>query len=1013
MNHATLRRLTFSGICWVVALTVLSFGDVQAEVAPVDPAGPITSVSVVRELTLDQAISQPDVVIEGVVCTRDGFQGSLFLHDGEFPIYVAYPNAGSLQTGNFVRVRGHVNSGHVNHLLVASSVEVLDEQRPLPAPLRLGVSELSLSKHDCQWVHLDDLTVEVAIVRSDSTTLYCSQGGRPFLVGINGTLTPEEWEKLYGAKVSVTGNCGVYWEGNEVKSVAIYIDASYLETTKTPTEHLQDLPYSKVAHLWGNDELTQFRAKGKLTYFERYGMFLEGETGGTWFRFLRPLYHLSPGETVEVFGQRQGDSGKGSVLLDAQVLHIQRSGRLEKLSPVNIEEIRKEHESRRTCLQGRLIKYEVEVCERRKCEVTNLLLEQNGKRFIVEVQADVAKHNSFNLSTARFVSATGPITFSNPVDGCILRLFAQSFSDIEIPERRQVWSIKRVAIVSAIGTLGLVCCLVWGMRHRISDLRRGQELLGLSAQLRSSYDSIRDAIIIVDDKRNILAANRKAKEFFDFEFEPGQLKAASSVTFGEPRSCGGFAKTWDDLNQDFDLTIEANLEIEDPQARTLEVFTAPVDNTGHQAQARLWAFYDVTERQRLQANLSHAQKQEAIGRLAGGLAHDFNNLLTGINGNLFVSMIDKTKTIGEVMENLDAAQGATLRAGELVSNLLGFSQKLPLNKRPICVNAVLRRMEPLLRPSIPNSIRLDFQLGDSLPRTFADPVQLEQVLLNICLNARDSIMQTEADSGVIDVTTSAEQVSNGEQCVRISIRDTGCGISRELLPHVFEPFYTTKGNKGTGLGLSMSLGIIQQHQGQIEVESQHGEGTTFIVSVPAPLPSDPNPLRVMGPLRDRSNSSSVPVNHQPLKQLAGKRVLVIDDEASIRKLLKKVLATENLIVSTAKNGEEAIRLLKQSTKIDLAILDWKMPELGGLATLQWIKQHKADLAVIACSGHAFEMEQDLEGSECAPDFVLQKPFGLTALVAIVREALCESSSPDSTPHFPGPNKAAIDSSLHR
>ena len=1011
MNLAKLWLPLIGMVFWVGPITVTVLGDVQPETATsAEVTGPLKTIAEVRELTLEEVILQRDVLIEGVVCTRDRFQGSFFLHDGEHPIYVAYPNAGSLSIGDTVRVRGHVDSGHVNHILVASGVEELTEQRALPTPSRFSASKLSLPKHDCEWVRLDDAVVEVAIVRADSTTLYCTQDDVQFVIGINGTLPRDRMVDLAGAQVSATGNCGVYWDGPKVRSLAIFTDASRLKVTQPATKPLKVIPYTKIARSWDSDE---FRTKGKLTYFDHFGMFVEDETGGTWFQFPRELYHLDPGSTIEVFGHCI--DADGDKVLAARLLHVQRTEPLRKLSPTNIDEVSAEYESSRVCLEGALVDYEVEFCEEANCEITRLLLENGSKRFSVEVHAVAAKQNSFNLSTAKFVSATGPISFSKSVEGCSLRMFAQSFSDIEVSERRPVWGLNRVAILMAIGGVGLVCCLVWGMRHRITNLRRGKELQGLSAQLRSSYDSIRDAIIIVDDKQNILAANRKAKEFFNFDFELGQLKPASSIGFKETHGQQEFGKTWHDLNQDFTSTIEAELEISDPQLRTLEAFTAPVDNAGHASTARLWAFYDVTERQRMHDNLCHSQKQEAIGRLAGGLAHDFNNLLTGISGNLFVSKVDETKTVREVRENLDAAEGAAHRAGELVSNLLGFSKKLRLNKRPICANAILQRMEPLLGPSIPKSIRLEFELADSLPRVFADPVQLEQVLLNICLNARDSIMQNESGSGTIVVTTSSKRMPcQGEQSLQIAIRDDGCGISRELLPHIFEPFFTTKGNKGTGLGLSMSLGIIEQHQGKIEIESQYGKGTTFVISVPAPLPPDSNAARV-SPTHEDANELSDQADEQTQRhQLAGKRVIVIDDEVSICNLLANVLATERMIVITANNGEEAIRLLSHRADIDLAILDWKMPVLGGRETLHWLKQHRPDLTVIACSGHAFEMEQDLKGGDCTPDFVLQKPFGVQSLIGAIRDSLREKlPSPDTMRHLQPRNKEAINSSLHR
>ena len=406
------------------------------------------------------------------------------------------------------------------------------------------------------------------------------------------------------------------------------------------------------------------------------------------------------------------------------------------------------------------------------------------------------------------------------------------------------------------------------------------------------------------------------------------------------------------------------------------VSSAPLRDAAGEIRGVVSAISDVTERKRLEQQLLQAQKMDAVGRLAGGVAHDFNNLLTAISAYselLLASLDERDPRCLEAHEIRQAAQ----RGAGLTRQLLSFSRKQVVQPQVVTADSVVSSLANLMRRLIGEDVDLSLicSAGDACVKV--DPGQLEQVLVNLVVNARDAM----PDGGRIALTTSCVEVtspvihSNGfvrpGSWVMITVSDTGCGMSSDVMSHIYEPFFTTKSpGKGTGLGLSTVYGIVKQSGGHVLAESAVGIGTTFRVY----LPQVPEP----------------DWNGRPSARLgAGARgpetILLVEDEDVVRAPLRRILEGAGYRVLCASNGLEAIRTAAtHDGNIDLLITDVIMPHMGGRELVERLTSERQNLRVLYISGYTGDAR---EATTLGPYPYLQKPFSTTVIRSKVREVL--------------------------
>ncbi|HTS19711.1 MAG TPA: PAS domain S-box protein [Verrucomicrobiae bacterium] len=388
---------------------------------------------------------------------------------------------------------------------------------------------------------------------------------------------------------------------------------------------------------------------------------------------------------------------------------------------------------------------------------------------------------------------------------------------------------------------------------------------------------------------------------------------------------------------------------------------------------------DISERLRLQQQLLQSRKVEAIGRLAGGVAHDFNNILTTIIG-----YCDLTREeLGDghsARTNIDEISGAAERAASLTRQLLAFSRKQTMQPKVLDLNAVLENLDKLLRRLIGEDIELVTKLAPDLGRVKADPGQIEQVIMNLAVNAREAmpnggqlLLETAAVTLDRESAHLPEDVQPGEY-VMIAVTDTGVGMTEEVKTRVFEPFFTTKPQgQGTGLGLSMCYGIIKQSGGHISVYSELNHGTTFKIFLARVAESA------------AQNSAALPA--VPVKR-GTETILLVEDDPAVRTLNARLLRANGYTVVEANNGRDALRVAEQqpSGGIDLLLTDVIMPEMGGKELAQRFQTVYPKMKVLFCSGYTQEAID--RGGVLDPETAfLQKPFTPTTLTWKIREVL--------------------------
>jgi two-component system, cell cycle sensor histidine kinase and response regulator CckA len=387
---------------------------------------------------------------------------------------------------------------------------------------------------------------------------------------------------------------------------------------------------------------------------------------------------------------------------------------------------------------------------------------------------------------------------------------------------------------------------------------------------------------------------------------------------------------------------------------------------------------DVTERRELELRLAQAQKMQAIGQLAGGVAHDFNNLLTVINGYCEL-LLGAQLPDSRQRESLELIRQAGERATNLTQQLLAFSRKQVTVKRPIQLNDVVAEVLQLSRRLIGENIALIEILRDTAGQVLADPAQIHQMLMNLVINARDAM----ADGGRMTVTTGGTSlepeharqldIPPGEY-VLLTVTDTGTGMEEGVLQHLFEPFFTTKpAGKGTGLGLSTAEGIVRQSGGSIEVDSVPGHGTTFRVYLP----------------RFQAEHAPAAAAPQPgVPKRGASTILLVEDEAAVRKFAADVLASSGYAVLQAGDAEEALGIAERhSGPIHLLLTDIVMPGLNGRELATRFSVARSESRVLFASGYSEVLASD-DKLDPATNF-LAKPFSADQLTSMVQRILAK------------------------
>lgn len=508
-------------------------------------------------------------------------------------------------------------------------------------------------------------------------------------------------------------------------------------------------------------------------------------------------------------------------------------------------------------------------------------------------------------------------------------------------------------------------------------LRRAAE------EWRATFDSITDLVSIQDKNYKLLRVNRAYADAFGAKPQDLIGKTCFEVVHGTKKPLADCPH-----KETLETGKAVTMEVQDPRSGAyLQISTSPIFSDTGEVIGSVHISKDITEHRRaeeeskkLTAQLLQAQKMEAIGRLAGGVAHDFNNLLTVIMGysELLLSRLGRRSPIRRDIEEIKKAGE---RAASLTRQLLTFSRRQTIQPKVLNLNEVVSEMEKMLRRLIAEDTELVTIFERQPKNVTADPGQLEQVIMNLAVNAHDAMPRGGRLTIRTENTTLDSEVSRGipraqpGKFVRLSLEDTGTGMSKEVMEHLFEPFFTTK-KGGTGLGLSVVYGIIKQHKGWINVYSEPGKGTVFKVYLPATT-DEPS---------DESGGSVSPAGLHG----GGQRILLVEDEAGIRNFVSRVLAENGYSVYEAANTREALAIFKKEKgQFDLLYSDVVLPDKTGLELANKLIATKPDLPVMMTSGYT-DQKAHWPAIQRKGFRFLQKPVAVNDLLKAVKEALSKT-----------------------
>jgi two-component system cell cycle sensor histidine kinase/response regulator CckA len=511
----------------------------------------------------------------------------------------------------------------------------------------------------------------------------------------------------------------------------------------------------------------------------------------------------------------------------------------------------------------------------------------------------------------------------------------------------------------------------------ITERKQSEEALRRSEHwLRTILDSEPACVMIVDREGLIEEMNPAGLAMVGVASEAEAIgRPVAPFIHAEERDA--FACRHRDALRGMSQTFQCRIVTQQGVARWIEAYVVPFGEDRREPMSILMVARDITESRKMEAQLQQALKMEAIGRLAGGVAHDFNNMLTGISGHGDL-LLRQLPSESPLRRHAEAIKQSCQRCAALTNQLLAFSRNQVLQPKILDISRALTEMESMLRPLIGEDVILRILADTGPTHARVDPSQLEQIVLNLSINARDAM----PDGGLLTIETAVVVLDESSVLhrgirpgvyLRLSVRDTGTGMDEETMSRIFEPFFTTKEpGRGTGLGLSTVYGIVQQSGGYVEVDSAVGKGSTFLLFFPT--------------MDDTGHVLSVS-DHSGAAPRVPRTILVVEDDPAVRGIIQEVLNLGGYRVLEATHGEEAMALCRHHhARIDLLLTDVVMPHLGGRELAQQLRVSYPQMKVLFMSGY---MDEGISREVLSREGMafLPKPFAPESLEQKIRDML--------------------------
>ena len=961
------------------------------------------------------------VSIKASVNHWDRFQKKLFLQQDQHARHVTVPDsfhqsALRLRLGSQVRVIGEFDCSE--NRLVGEEIRKL-KAGPIPKALEIDLSANPLGEHWGRRV-TGEGKVEAVLFEKKRCQLLLQQGQRRYLARLEQNLVKRQALGLIGSRVRFTGTLD-YVRGTFGHPITPIVHAVFEDDFEIVE------PANSELHTWTRIGLAEENTglapsqlaelRGQVTFLRKHDqLVIEDAEGRSTSIYSCFLHDVRVGDEVCVYALpvQPTDANKPRLTPRSDRLGIGTKWRalvIERITPGFLnnmhlspgEIVNQQLFLRRATVQGNLNSV--------RSDHMNyfLRLSEGNHQFVARVHATVGQFNALRLTNSSRLAVTGLVEerLDNGESGDF-QLRVASLDDISVlkPGKDSGDPLFWVVVGVLLSLVMVGTGLVWKLRGQVGE--QSEDMALLIARLNATYDAVREGLLAVDERGRVLTVNPQFRELVGVEIspqggddlEPNWIVQQIANRF---QSSEAFLNAWQQTRNAPESTLTMELLTVDPQPRTLVVFTAPVSAptssmNKERLENRIWTFEDVSERKQLEADLIQSQKMEAVGRLAGGVAHDFNNLLLAITANLELARMQSEFEPNS--EYLEAAERAVERATKLVKHLLGFSRKSVLELRVRDPNEVVRRIESLLDRILNAEIVFRVDLAGGIWNVNMDDTHIEQVLLNLCLNARDACLGSES---LIEITTSnlsshelAQAIARGElpptrerDYVRITVQDNGTGINEDVLEKVFDPFFTTKEQgKGTGLGLSMSLGIVEQHEGVLHLDSKPGQGTRCDLLLP----------RTLAPI----NPADSQIGRLEKTDIKFANILLADDDELVRESTANALKANGYAVTSVSNGVDALIHLRSSSQFAVAIVDFSMPGMSAVDLFQRIREYQSELPLIVTSGYSIELDAIEEQAQQPVNF-LAKPYRTVALVDAINQAVAPLTT-DHASKTPDPSR---------
>jgi len=509
----------------------------------------------------------------------------------------------------------------------------------------------------------------------------------------------------------------------------------------------------------------------------------------------------------------------------------------------------------------------------------------------------------------------------------------------------------------------------------ISESKRSTEKIAQQAAL---LDKTNDAITLCDLQGRVLFWNKGAEAIYGWTADEAASRLVKELSF--KKNPGQYDEACRATLQQNKWTSEIPIVHKDGRELVIQSHWTLIKDQADTPKAFLSIGYDITDRKQIEAQLMRAQRMESIGTLAGGIAHDLNNILTPIM--MSIEMLKATTTHPKAQNILETIEMTTRRGADIVRQVLSFARGMKGDRVEVQPRHLLKDIQALIKETLPKNIQLKTSFPGDSWTILGDPTQLHQILLNLCVNARDAMpdggcLTISAENAVIDEQVASMHVdARPGVYVAINVSDTGTGIEPAVLDKIFEPFFTTKEiGKGTGLGLSTVIAIVKSHEGFVKVLSEVGKGTTFKVYLPA--------------LEDASKPAGEEEEKATLPRGNNETILVVDDEASILTITSQTLQAFGYQTLTANDGVEALALYaRHRDKIAAVLTDMAMPVMDGPATVRVLMKMNPAIKIIAASGLKTNeaINQELDGKL---RYFINKPYSAGTLLKTLRTVLTE------------------------